>query len=52
MFLHIMLKYNLSKKLKKNCFISFYKLGGWNIFVEMNVMYLCTQKHKYIPKII
>jgi hypothetical protein len=25
-------------------------MGDWSIFVEMNVMYLCTQKHKYIPK--
>jgi hypothetical protein len=44
-----MLKYNVGKKIrKKNYFISCYKMGDWNIFVEMNVMYLCIQKHKYI----
>jgi hypothetical protein len=33
-FLYIMLEYNLSKiLLKKNYFISFYKVGDWNIFV-------------------
>jgi hypothetical protein len=46
-----MLEYNLGKIfLKKNYFISFYKVGDWNIFVKTNVMYLCTQKHKYISK--
>ncbi len=49
-FLRILLEYNLGKRLEKNKFISFYKVGDWSIFVEMNVMYLCTQKHKYIPK--
>jgi hypothetical protein len=43
-FLHIMLKYNLKNILKKNYFISFYKVRGWNIFVETNVMYQCTKK--------
>jgi hypothetical protein len=49
-FLHIMLKYSLGKKLEKNIYIyiSCYKVGDWSIFVEMNVMYLCIQKHKYI----
>jgi hypothetical protein len=45
-----MLQYNLGKILEKKYFISFYKLRGWNIFVETNVMYMCTQKHKYTPK--
>jgi hypothetical protein len=44
--------YNLSKKIKLNCFISFYKMRDWSIFVKTNVMYLCIQKHKYISKII
>jgi hypothetical protein len=35
-----MLKYNLGNKLGKKNFISFYKLGDWSIFVEMNVMHL------------
>jgi hypothetical protein len=43
-----MLEYNLSKIFLKNNFISFYKVGDWNIFMEINVVYLCTQKHKYI----
>jgi len=48
-----MLEYTLGKILnKKNYFISFYKGKDWNIFVKTNVMYLCTQKHKYTPKII
>jgi hypothetical protein len=47
-----MLEYNLNKTLEKNYFISFYKVGYWNIFMEMNVVYLCIKKHKYIPKII
>ncbi len=48
-----MLDYNLGKIfLKKNYFISFFKVGDWNIFVKTNVMYLCNQKHKYTPKII
>jgi len=33
-----MSKYNLSKILKKIKFISFYKMGNWNIFVETNVI--------------
>jgi hypothetical protein len=33
-------------------FISFCKGEDWNIFVKTNAMYLCTQKHKYTPKII
>jgi hypothetical protein len=37
---------------KVNYFISFYKGEDWNIFAKKNPMYLCTQKHKYIPKII
>jgi hypothetical protein len=47
-----MLKYSLGKKLEKNIYIyiSCYKVGDWSIFVEMNVMYLCIQKHKYIFK--
>jgi len=28
----------------------FTKVKDWNILVEMNVVYLCIQKHKYIPK--
>ncbi len=32
--------------------MSVYKVGDWDIFVETNVVYLCIQKHKYIPKII
>jgi hypothetical protein len=37
-----MLEYNLSKTpQKKN--ISFYKLGDWNVFVGINVMYFFTQ---------
>jgi len=51
-FLHIMLEYNLGKKLEKNNFISFYKVGDYSIFVEMNVVYMCVQKHKHITKTI
>ncbi len=47
-----MLEYNLGKKLEMNNFISFYKVGDYSIFVETNVVYLCVQKHKYIPKTI
>ncbi len=43
-----MLEYNLGKIFFKTYFISIYKMGDWNIFVEMNVVYLCIQKHKYI----
>jgi hypothetical protein len=50
-FAYIMLEYNFGKTLEKK-FISFYKIGDWNIFMETNVMYMCTQKHKYIPKTI
>jgi hypothetical protein len=32
-FLHIMLKYNISKILEKNYFISFYKVGDWSLFM-------------------
>jgi len=39
-----MLKYNLKNILKNFYFISFYKVRGWNIFVETNVMYQCTKK--------
>jgi hypothetical protein len=46
-----MLEYDLGKILKIYVFHFFYKFGDWNIFVETNVMYLCIQKHKYIPKI-
>ncbi len=49
-FLHIILEYKLGQRFFKNYFISFYKVRDYNIFVEMNVMYLCTQKHKYTPK--
>jgi hypothetical protein len=45
--LHILLEYNLRKRIFFK-FILFHKMGYWNIFVKMNVMYLCTQKHKYI----
>jgi hypothetical protein len=41
----------LKQDVKYIYFIFFYKFGDWNIFVETNVVYLCTQKHKYIPKI-
>jgi hypothetical protein len=49
-FLHIMLKYNLRKILEKKLF-HFIK---WEIgvFMKTNVMYLCTKKHEYTPKII
>jgi hypothetical protein len=50
--LYIMLEYNLNKILGKKKIISFYKVGDWRIFVKKNVVYLCTKKHKYIPKII
>jgi hypothetical protein len=46
-----MLECNLDKRLEKNYVISFYKMGDWKIFFEANVMYLCTQKHKYSQKI-
>jgi hypothetical protein len=46
-----MLEYNLGNGLIKKKFISFYKVGDWSIFVETTVMYLCIQKHEYIPKI-
>jgi hypothetical protein len=48
-----MLEHNLGQILEKKI-ISFHviKGGDWNIFVETNVMYLCIQKHKYIPKIV
>jgi hypothetical protein len=52
MFLYIMLEYNLSKIYIFKNYIPFYKAKYWNIFVEMNVMHLCTQKHKYTPKTI
>ncbi len=45
-----MLEYNLGKIFKIYILISFYKLGDESIFVETNVVYLCIQKHKYIPK--
>jgi hypothetical protein len=46
--------YNITyaKYLKRNYFISFYKVGDWNVFLKTNVVYLCTYKHKCIPKII
>ncbi len=47
-----MLEYNLGKNLKRNYFISFYKVENWSIFVETNVMYLCTKKHEYTLKTI
>jgi hypothetical protein len=47
-----MLEYNLGKRLEENYFISLYKVGNWNIFMETNVMYMCIQKQKYISKII
>jgi len=50
--LHIILEYNLDKILKYIYLFSSYKVGDSNIFVEINVVYLCIQKHKYIPKII
>ncbi len=37
---------------KNKSFISFYKGEDWNIFLKTNAMYLHTQKHKYVPKII
>jgi hypothetical protein len=49
-FLYLMLQYNVGKSLEKNYFISFYKMEDRNIFVKMNVVYLCIQKHKYTPK--
>jgi hypothetical protein len=47
-----MLEYNLGKILEKKVFhfISFYKVRDWSVFVKMNVMYMCIQKHKYTPK--
>ncbi len=30
-------------------YLRHYKMGNWNIFVETNVVYLYTQKHKYTP---
>ncbi len=45
-----MLEYNLGNLLERNYFISFYKVGDWSIFVKKNVVYMCTQKHKYISK--
>jgi hypothetical protein len=45
-----MLEYNLGNIFKKKLFHFVYKVGNWNIFVETNVMYLCIQKHEYIPK--
>jgi hypothetical protein len=51
MFLHIMLEYNITKILeKKNCFISFYKVGDWSILVETNVMYMHIQKTQIYSK--
>ncbi len=38
-FLHIMLEYNLGKRLEKKKFISIYKMGDWSIFMETNVVY-------------
>ncbi len=39
-----MLECNLGKILGKTLFhfISFHKVGDWNIFVKINVMYICT----------
>ncbi len=47
-----MLGYNLGKRLEKKLFhfISFYKVGDWNIFVKTNVMYLCIFKNIYALK--
>jgi len=45
-----MLEYELGKILEINYFISFNKMGDWNIFVETNAMYLCTQKTKIYSK--
>jgi len=52
LFLHIMLKYNIRKILEKKLFHSMYKVRVLSIVVKTNVMYLCIQKHKYIPKTI
>jgi hypothetical protein len=40
------------KNIRKILFNFIYYVGVWSIFVKMNVVYLCIQKHKYIPKII
>jgi len=47
-----MLEYNLNKRLEKKLFHFIHKVGDWIIFVETNVIYMCIQKHKYIPKTI
>jgi len=47
-----MLKYNIRKILEKKLFHSMYKVRVLSIVVKTNVMYLCIQKHKYIPKTI
>jgi hypothetical protein len=39
-----MLEYNIGKRLENKLFHFIYKVGDWSIFVEMNVMYMCTQK--------
>ncbi len=44
-----MLEFNLGKIFFLKT-ISFYKVGDWSIFVETNVVYLHTQKHKYTQK--
>jgi hypothetical protein len=49
-FLHIILEYNLGKRLKKKHFISSYKMEDWSIFVETNVMYMCISKTQIYSK--
>jgi hypothetical protein len=43
-----MLKYDLSKILEKKPFFSFYKVGGWNIYVEKMYCTICVLKNTNI----
>jgi hypothetical protein len=51
--IHNIFAYNIKIQPKQNIEIKpFNKVGDYSIFVKTNVAYLCTQKHKYITKII
>jgi hypothetical protein len=44
--------YNITQEryCKRKYFISFYKMENWSIFVETNVVYLCTKTQIYSQK--
>jgi hypothetical protein len=47
-----MLECNLDKILGKKKFISFHKVKDLNIFLEINVIYMFSKKHKCISEVI